>query len=246
MIVTTDLHTHTNYSHGKGTPEENVLAAISKGLKRIAISEHSPSHLLYGVRGEKLQRLRREVDALAKRYANQIEVLMGLECNLMADGVCDAPALDIPEKADLAPFDVLLLGYHKGVWPGDKITCRALLESLHISHADPIHIANALLNTAEKYKINILSHPCEYVQADIPTLAKGAAQLGVLLEINASHVSMTVSQLQEAAKYGARFIIGSDAHVSERVGEFGAAIRAAEEAQVEHLVVNAAQSASET
>ena len=31
MIITADYHTHTNYSHGKGTPEENVLAAM-RGL----------------------------------------------------------------------------------------------------------------------------------------------------------------------------------------------------------------------
>ena len=91
MIITADYHTHTNYSHGKGTPEENVLAAIEKGLRRIAISEHAGAHLFYGVRGTRLARLRREVDALARRYANEIEVLMGLECNLMAAGKCDAP-----------------------------------------------------------------------------------------------------------------------------------------------------------
>lgn len=45
MIITADYHTHTNYSHGKGTPEENVLAAIEKGLRRIAISEHAGAHL---------------------------------------------------------------------------------------------------------------------------------------------------------------------------------------------------------
>ena len=234
MIITADYHTHTNFSHGKGTPEENVLAAISKGLKRIAISEHAPAHLLYGVRGEKLLRLRREVDSLARRYANDIEVLMGLECNLISDGMCD-----VPENADLAPFDVLLLGYHKGVWPKDGAVRGAFFESMHLGHGDPVQVANALLNTAEKYKIHVLSHPCEYVQADIPTLAKGAAQLGVLLEINASHVSMSVPQLKEAAKYGARFVIGSDAHIPGRVGDFAAAIRAAQEAEVEDLVVNA-------
>ena len=45
MIITADYHTHTNYSHGKGTPEENVLAAIEKGLRRIAISEHAGARL---------------------------------------------------------------------------------------------------------------------------------------------------------------------------------------------------------
>ena len=241
MIITADYHTHTNYSHGKGTPEENVLAAIEKGLRRIAISEHAGAHLFYGVRGNHLLRLRREVDALARRYANEIEVLMGLECNLIAAGKCDAPlpGTDIPEGADLAPFDVLLLGYHKGVWPEDAATRGAFRESFGLGHADPVKVAEALLQTAERYKIGMLSHPCEYVQADIPTIARGAKELGILLEINASHVSMTPAQIREAASYGAKFVIGSDAHTPARVGDFEKAIRAAEEAQVESRIVNA-------
>lgn len=241
MIITADYHTHTNYSHGKGTPEENVLAAIEKGLRRIAISEHAGAHLFYGVRGNRLARLRREVDALARRYANEIEVLMGLECNLMAAGKCDAPlpgCADIPCGADLAPFDVLLLGYHKGVWPEDAATRGAFRESFGLGHANPVKVAEALLETANRYHIGMLSHPCEYVQADIPTLARGAAELGILLEINASHVSLSPAQLREAASYGAKFVIGSDAHTPSRVGTFERAIRAAEEALVAHLVVN--------
>ena len=32
-----DLHTHTTFSHGKGSIEDNVKVAIEKGLKAIAI-----------------------------------------------------------------------------------------------------------------------------------------------------------------------------------------------------------------
>ena len=49
-MLTKDLHTHTLYSHGKGTPEENVLAAVSMGLKTVAVSEHGPGHMFFGVR----------------------------------------------------------------------------------------------------------------------------------------------------------------------------------------------------
>ena len=35
MQILADYHTHTKYSHGKGTIEENVLEAISKGIKTI-------------------------------------------------------------------------------------------------------------------------------------------------------------------------------------------------------------------
>ena len=45
-----DYHTHTIFSHGKGTIEDNVQSAISKGLKEIAISDHGPGHLTYGVK----------------------------------------------------------------------------------------------------------------------------------------------------------------------------------------------------
>ena len=41
-----DYHTHTTYTHGKGSIEDNVKCAIAKGLKEIAISEHSFSHMV--------------------------------------------------------------------------------------------------------------------------------------------------------------------------------------------------------
>ena len=40
-----DYHTHTVFSHGKGTIEDNVKAAIDAGLKAVAISDHGPGHL---------------------------------------------------------------------------------------------------------------------------------------------------------------------------------------------------------
>ena len=45
MQILADYHTHTKYSHGKGTIEENVLEAISKGIKTIGISDLSLIHI---------------------------------------------------------------------------------------------------------------------------------------------------------------------------------------------------------
>ena len=35
MEILADYHTHTVYSHGKGSIEDNVKVAISKGIKKI-------------------------------------------------------------------------------------------------------------------------------------------------------------------------------------------------------------------
>ncbi|MEA5060652.1 MAG: PHP domain-containing protein [Candidatus Pelethousia sp.] len=228
-----DYHTHTIYSHGTGTPEQNVQAAIQRGLSVIAISEHGPGHLFYGVRGEHLLALRREVDHLAEKYAGRIRVLMGIECNLTGYGRCDMPL-----GKNAPPFDVTLLAYHKGVCPRDGLCFVRSLEAMAGGRPDPIQTANALLAAAERYHIGMFSHPGLYVAADIPTLAKGAKELGVLLELNAARITMTKAQIQQAADAGASFVIGSDAHSPERVGDFALGLQAAREAGVLPRVVN--------
>ena len=232
-MIFADYHTHTVYSHGTGTPEENVQAAIQRGLSAIAISEHGPAHLFYGVRGSKLLALRREVDRLAAKYAGQIQVLMGIECNLTGEGRCD-----LPTGKNAPPFDVKLLAYHKGVLPGDGFCLSRSLEAMARGKADPVATANALLSAAEKYRIHMFSHPGLYVEADIPTLAKGAKELGVLLEFNSARVTMTKAQIRQAAQAGASFVIGSDAHSAARVGDFTLGLQAAQEAGVLPLVSN--------
>lgn len=227
-----DYHTHTVYSHGKGTPEENVLAAISLGLEAVAISEHGPGHVFYGVRDEKLRKLRDEVDRLAQRYAYQIQVLMGIECNLTGFGKCDMPE-DIMDM-----FDVRLLAFHKGAFAADGFGLHRNMESLRLWPSEPEKNALALLEAGEKYRIDIFAHPGLYVKSHIPTLAKGARELGIKLEINGARVTMTAEQLRQAADAGAGLIINSDAHSPDRVGDDSLAYAAAEEAGVLSSVVN--------
>ena len=231
-MINRDYHTHTFYSHGKGTPEEIVLAAISMGLETVAISEHGPGHVFYGVRGEKLRALREEVDRLARRYAYKIQVLMGIECNLTGFGKCDLPE----DAADM--FDVRLLAFHKGAPAADFFGVRRNMESLHLWPSEPERTALALLEAGERYKIDIFAHPGLYVKSHIPTLARGAKELGIKLEINGARTTMSKEQLRQAVNEGADLIIGSDAHSPDRVGDDSLAYAAAEEAGVLSAVVN--------
>ena len=47
MEILADYHTHTVYSHGKGSIEDNVKVAISKGIKKIGISDHGYKNVAY-------------------------------------------------------------------------------------------------------------------------------------------------------------------------------------------------------
>ena len=67
-----DLHTHTTYSHGKGSVEDNVRAAKFRGLSCLAVTDHGVRHPLVGVKREKFAAMRRDVSAAAEKYGRNI------------------------------------------------------------------------------------------------------------------------------------------------------------------------------
>ena len=64
-----DHHTHTIYSHGKGTILDNVrAAAAAKGIRSIAITDHGPGHLTYGIKMEQLPQMRKDIAAPRQNF----------------------------------------------------------------------------------------------------------------------------------------------------------------------------------
>lgn len=233
-MLVADLHTHTTYSHGTGSVEENVRAAIERGLKRVAISEHGPRHMFFAVQWGDLLELRREIDVMNSRYGDKIEVLMGLEANLLGDGLTDVPR-------DTSIFDFILLGYHKGTFPADAVS-RGWWRSFVFRQKEGAHAAenaaayaHAMENTP---KLLGITHPGTYIPVDIPLLARAAASRNVALELNEGHHNMTLSDVLAAKAEGATFLISSDAHHPNRVGRVPQGIALAREAGVLDRVIN--------
>lgn len=232
MRIIEDLHTHTYYSHGKGSPRENVLRAVELGLERVAVSEHAGGNIWIGVRGKKLEKLNAEMAALRKEFADRIEVKNGLECNVTGFGKSDIPK-------DRENYGVIILGYHKGVAPTNRFNLHILSESFG-GKSTPRRNTESIMAAAEAGKADIISHPGLYLAVDIPYMAECCRQLGILMEINGARVTMAKEELIAARDKGAKFIIGSDAHTPGRVGDFALALAAAEEAGVLENVVNIA------
>lgn len=230
-IITADYHTHTRYSHGKGTIEENVQAARRRGLKKIAITDHGFRHFGFGMSIRDIEKMRQEIKLLNQKYSD-IQVIMGVESNLIGlDG-----EIDIPEDY-MDKFDIILMGFHRAVLPktlkdGWQLFARNGLQTLFHCKGEGLRIQNThtMIRAMERYPIKIITHPGAKIDIDSKLLAYHAAKHGVALEINASHGFMNVEYVKIAMGEGASFVINSDAHTPEKVGVFGNGIRIAEAA----------------
>ncbi len=233
MNLISDFHTHTRYSHGKGTVLENVQAARKKGLKQIAIADHGFAHIGIGLSRANFERLKEDIVAVNQQFSD-IEVLLGIEANLIGLG----GEIDIPEPL-LSQFDIILMGFHKAVWPhsfkdGLQLFVKNGLNRLNPFQGNELRYQNtmAMIRAIERYPIRIITHPGAKIDIDSRRLANAAAKNHVALEINASHGFMTVEYVKIALEEGANFVINSDAHIPSRVGVFDKGIIIAQKAGV--------------
>lgn len=76
-----NIHTHTVFSDGRYTPEENVLEAIKRNMVSIGFSDHSYTEfdLRFGIRPVNTTAYIREIRRLQHKYKDQIEIYLGLE-----------------------------------------------------------------------------------------------------------------------------------------------------------------------
>jgi len=122
-----NLHTHTTRcGHASGTDEEYVLAAIAAGFTKLGFSDHTPFPYQNGyynstkMRPEELEGYVASVLSLKERYRDQIEILLGLECE-------SVPRF-FPYLREISKdMDYLILGNH-GDWSVGEPYCGNLKE----------------------------------------------------------------------------------------------------------------------
>lgn len=76
-----NMHTHTVFSDGRYTPEENVLEAIKRNMVSIGFSDHSYTEfdLRFGIRPQNTAAYVREIRRLQKKYKDELEIYLGIE-----------------------------------------------------------------------------------------------------------------------------------------------------------------------
>jgi putative hydrolase len=240
MRVFADYHTHTVYSHGKGSIEDNVLAARRRGLKAVGITDHGPAHLFIGIRGiAGFMRIKQEISVLRRKYPDT-EILFGVEANIVdMDGTIDVPATILRE------LDILLVGYHKLVRPRSMAylgqTLRNFLAGWTGHAPESLRAANTAAITAavRRYPIDAITHPGLQIDIDTVSLARVCREQGTCLEINSSYGEELDPFIRAALPEGVTFMINSDAHTPQRVGDFDKAYTLVERLGVpEERIVN--------
>lgn len=212
-------HTHSVFSDGKGTMEENIIAGIKKGLNKVAITDHSHLHMAYGVKLNRLDNYLKRAYELKKNFKDEIDVLVGMEFNLCGlDG-----EIDIPTGYE-SEFEIKLIGVHKLT----KYTnFKSILYMMGYQISEKIRYSDHVLkkNTEgyikaiENNKIDIIAHPLNITRIDMNALAKACEKTDTLLEINTRHPDLTKENVKDILSTKANFILGSDAHRPDDVGE---------------------------
>ena len=147
----------------------------------------------------------------------KLNVKMSVEANIIKGG----NGLDLtPEEFE--EFDFVIAGYHYGLfgcycirnWLWNK-GFKAGEEKLRKKNTDMV------IRALRENDISILTHPGDKGPFDIKAIAEVCAETDTLMEINTWHGHMTVDEIKIAAQVeGVKFIISSDAHTPDRVGDF--------------------------
>jgi DNA polymerase (family 10) len=192
-----DLHMHTTESDGKASLAEMVEAAQSRGLKYIAITDHSKRvSMANGLDGARLRQQWAEIDALNEKF-DGFRVLKGVEVDILERG-----GLDI-EDAVLAEADWVVASVHYGQnQPADQITKR-IVDALANPHVSAIaHPTGRIINRRKSYDVHL------------DAVFETAHKYGKLLELNANPARLDLDDINclAAKRHKIPIVISTDAH----------------------------------
>jgi DNA polymerase (family 10) len=192
-----DLHTHSTWTDGLATIEEMARAAKQRGLKYIAITDHSQRvAMVNGLNPDRVLQQWAEIDKLKKRLKG-ITVLKGIEVDILERG-----GLDLPDDV-LAQADWVVASVHYGHnQPKEQIT-RRMIEALENPYVCAIaHPTGRMLLRRKPYEV------------DLDAVLRAARDNGKFMELNAHPMRLDLDDVACAAakNLGVPIVISTDAH----------------------------------
>ena len=132
--------------------------------------------------------------------------------------------VDINEE-DLKTLEIVVMGYHKGIKNGIK---GFLGFSMGNIIADFLKICTkrriekntqSYIMALERYPIDIISHLNLTAKVDVKKVAEACVKTNTYIEINCKRIHFTKAEVEAMLETDVKFVIDSDAHSPQRVGD---------------------------
>lgn len=207
MHYEADTHTHTIASgHAYNTLMEMVQAAADKGLKAIAITDHTPGRNNLEIPGAPYEIYFRNYKVIPREIKG-VRVLMGAEVNIFNDGT-----IDMSRRA-LCYMDIVIASIHHQCYEDAGIEANT----------------QAVLKAMSNPYVDILGHPDDSATPlDYERIVAKAAETGMAIEVNENSyrqpglrkncLENALCYLELCRQMQVPVAIGSDAHFMDLVG----------------------------
>jgi DNA polymerase (family 10) len=192
-----DVHMHTVETDGKNTIEEMAEAAMARGYRYMAITDHSKN--LAFANGLDDQRAVGHIRKI--REANEkidgITIFAGIEVDILADG-----DLDLSDDV-LAQMDLVIASVHS------------------VFNQEPAKMTERLLKAIANPNTSIIGHPTGRLQLrrdayhfDMDAVLTSAAKHKVAMELNSypDRLDLNDVHLRQAKQRGVKIVVNTDSH----------------------------------
>lgn len=198
-----DLHMHTTSSDGRQNAREMAEGARERGLRYVAITDHSASlGIANGLSVDRLRQQAAEIAELNDQLGDDFRLLHGSEVEIKADG-----SLDYSDEV-LAELDFVIASLHVGLSQPRETVTRRLVSAIENPNVDMIaHPTGRLM-------------PGRYgADLDMDKVLKAAARTGTIMEINANpeRLDLRDSHVRRALELGVKLAINTDAHHTDQL-----------------------------
>ena len=198
-----DVHMHTFETDGTLSIRDMAEAALARGRRYIAITDHSKNlAMTNGMDDVRALAHAARVRTVNQEMEGRIHIFTGVEVDILAEGQLDL------EDATLAQLDIVVASVHSRFdQPADVMTAR-------------------VLRAIENPYVRILGHPTgrkllkrDPYAIDLAVIFKRAAELGVAVEHNAApaRTDLSDAHMRLAKSLGCKITINTDAHAADEL-----------------------------
>ncbi len=196
-----DLHMHTVETDGTCSIRDMAEAALARGLRYIAITDHSKNlAMTNGMDDARALAHAARIRKVNDEMEGRLTILAGIEVDILAAGQLDL------DDSTLAQLDIVVASVHSRFdQPVEQMTDR-ILAALENPHTRILgHPTGRKLLRRDPYALNI------------EKVLRRAAELGVAVEHNAAPARADLNDLhlRMARQLGCRIVVNTDAHAIE-------------------------------